>query len=50
MDKKIKGKSSKQKSAKSSGLSIYNSKELLLMEQEYEKYVLRIKNLSRGIS
>ncbi len=50
MDKKIKSKSSKKKSTKAVMPSIYDAKEFSLMEQEYEKYVLRIKNLSRGIS
>ncbi len=48
MKKKTQGKFSNMRASDSSP-SFYDSEEFLMMEREYEKYVLRIKNLSRGV-
>ena len=50
MEKKTPKKSSKDESlSKKIGQSIYDAKEFLIKEKEYEEYLKRIEKLSRGV-
>jgi hypothetical protein len=51
MEKKVNGKrSASETSQKNNDEFDYTSEDYLLSEAEYEKYVIRIRNMSRGIN